>query len=38
MLAANPADLLLLDINLPGEDGLDLTRQIRANRRSASSW
>ena len=26
----DPADLLLLDINLPGEDGLELTREIRA--------
>ena len=26
----DPADLILLDINLPGEDGLELTREIRA--------
>ena len=26
----DPADLILLDITLPGEDGLDLTRRIRA--------
>ena len=26
----DPADLLLLDINLPGEDGLELTREVRA--------
>ena len=29
ILARDPADLILLDINLPGEDGLDLTRHIR---------
>jgi two-component system, OmpR family, torCAD operon response regulator TorR len=28
-LEEDPADLILLDINLPGEDGIDLTRQIR---------
>ncbi|MBC8269057.1 MAG: two-component system response regulator TorR [Rhodospirillaceae bacterium] len=28
-LSRDPADLILLDINLPGEDGLDLTRKIR---------
>lgn len=26
----DPVDLILLDINLPGEDGLDLTREIRS--------
>jgi two-component system torCAD operon response regulator TorR len=30
ILADDPADLLFLDINLPGEDGLDLTRQVRS--------
>lgn len=30
IMAADPADLLLLDINLPGEDGLDLTRELRS--------
>lgn len=30
ILARDPADLMLLDINLPDEDGLDLTRQLRA--------
>lgn len=30
VLARDAADLILLDINLPGEDGLDLTRQIRS--------
>ena len=28
-LENDAADLILLDINLPGEDGMDLTRQIR---------
>ena len=31
VMASDPADLVLLDINLPGEDGLDLTRFIRAS-------
>ena len=26
----DPAELILLDINLPGEDGLDLTRRVRS--------
>ncbi|MEX0924037.1 MAG: two-component system response regulator TorR [Rhodovibrionaceae bacterium] len=30
ILAKDPAELLLLDINLPGEDGLELTRELRA--------
>lgn len=29
LLANDPAILVLLDINLPGEDGLDLTRELR---------
>lgn len=29
ILAARPADLLMIDINLPGEDGLELTRGQR---------
>ncbi|MBL8582691.1 MAG: two-component system response regulator TorR [Rhizobiaceae bacterium] len=29
ILASSPADLLILDINLPGEDGLTLTREQR---------
>jgi len=28
-LANDPAELILLDINLPGDDGLDLTRELR---------
>ena len=31
IMAGDPVDLVLLDINLPGEDGLDLTRFIRAS-------
>ena len=30
VMLSDPVDLVLLDINLPGEDGLDLTRFIRA--------
>ena len=31
VMLSDPVDLVLLDINLPGEDGLDLTRFIRAS-------
>jgi two-component system torCAD operon response regulator TorR len=31
ILTRDPADLVLLDINLPGEDGLELTREVRAH-------
>ena len=31
VMVSDPVDLVLLDINLPGEDGLELTRFIRAN-------
>ena len=31
VMASDPVDLVLLDINLPGEDGLDLTRFVRAH-------
>ena len=30
IIAADPADLLMIDIQLPGEDGLRLTRELRA--------
>ncbi|MEM7024985.1 MAG: winged helix-turn-helix domain-containing protein, partial [Pseudomonadota bacterium] len=30
-LAEQPADLVILDINMPGEDGLSLARFLRAN-------
>ncbi len=29
VLRTSPADLLMIDINLPGEDGLELTRKLR---------
>jgi two-component system torCAD operon response regulator TorR len=29
VLRSDPADLLMIDINLPGEDGLELTRKLR---------
>jgi two-component system torCAD operon response regulator TorR len=29
VLEREPVDLVLLDINMPGEDGIDLTRQLR---------
>src|SRR3954465_8748433 len=31
-LARGPPDLILLDLNLPGEDGLTLARELRATR------
>lgn len=31
-------DLVMLDINLPGEDGLMLTRELRTNRTLALFW
>ncbi|ETX01160.1 MAG: hypothetical protein ETSY1_08475 [Candidatus Entotheonella factor] len=31
ILASDPADLVLLDLTLPGEDGIELTRQLKAS-------
>jgi DNA-binding response OmpR family regulator len=31
ILAEQPTDLVILDINMPGEDGLSLARFLRAN-------
>ncbi|MDP9137362.1 MAG: response regulator [Pseudomonadota bacterium] len=33
VMAHSPVDIVLMDLNLPGEDGLALTRQLRANHR-----
>jgi two-component system phosphate regulon response regulator OmpR len=33
-LAAGPADLVLLDVNMPGEDGLSIARRLRASRKT----
>lgn len=35
-LAASRPDLILMDVQLPGQDGLTLTRQIKANLETAS--
>lgn len=35
-LSANRPDLILMDINLPGQDGLALTREIKARQETAS--
>jgi len=35
-LASYPIDLIFMDIRLPGENGLDLTRKIRAERQDIS--
>lgn len=35
LLARRPVDLALLDINMPGEDGLSLARHVRATTRTA---
>lgn len=31
MVAENPPDLILMDISLPGRDGHDITRQLKAD-------
>lgn len=31
ILASDPADLVLLDLTLPGEDGIELTRQLKVS-------
>jgi two-component system, cell cycle response regulator DivK len=31
LIRANPPDLILMDIQLPGQDGLSLTRDLKAN-------
>jgi len=35
-LASYPIDLIFMDIGLPGENGLDLTRKIKAERKDIS--
>jgi CheY-like chemotaxis protein len=34
-LTRNPPDLILMDVQLPGEDGLALTRRLKADPRTA---
>ena len=36
LLASSQPDLILMDINLPGRDGYELTREIKANPDTAS--
>jgi DNA-binding NarL/FixJ family response regulator len=35
-LASNPTDLVFMDIRLPGENGLDLARKIKADYKKAT--
>jgi CheY-like chemotaxis protein len=35
-LRASPPDLILMDVQLPGLDGLSLTRRLKANQRTAA--
>lgn len=36
LIAANPPDVLVLDIQLPDEDGLSLARELKADPRTAA--
>jgi CheY-like chemotaxis protein len=35
-LSASPPDLILMDVQLPGLDGLSLTRRLKANQKTAA--
>ena len=39
IVATDPADLILLDLGLPGENGIDLTRKLKSrSHHSHSAW